>query len=72
MEKWNVKLVGSGHEHFLDLVEGEEYKTLIAGGPTDDLGFVACRIDIDAGNATITAINTKGESLKSYDPSALK
>jgi len=72
MEKWNVKLVVSGHEHFLDLVDGDGYKTLIAGGPTDDLGFVACRIDIAAGNAVITAINTKGETLHSYDPIALK
>ena len=72
VKKWNAKLVLSGHEHLLDLVEGDGYKTLIAGGPTDDLGFVACRIDIAAGNALITAINTQGETLKAYDPIALK
>ena len=72
MKEWKVKLVVSGHEHLLDLVQGDGYQTLIAGGPTDDLGFVACRIDLAARKAAITAINVEGKTLKTYDPIALK
>ena len=72
MKERNIKLVVSGHEHLLDLVEGDGYQTLIAGGPTDDLGFVACRIDIAAGKAVITAINCEGKTVKSYAPIDLK
>ena len=68
LEKWNVKLVISGHEHYLELVDGDTFDTLVSGGPTHTDGFVACRIDISAGAATITAVNAAGKTVKTYDP----
>ena len=69
--KWGVKLEISGHEHLLDLWTETPYATLVAGGPTDDLGFVSCLIEIKGNAATVTAKNHKGETVRTYGPIAL-
>ena len=70
--KWGVKLEISGHEHLLDLWTETPYTTLVAGGPTDDAGFVSCLIEIAGNAATITAKNDRGETVRTYGPIALK
>ena len=71
LEKQKVKFVLSGHEHLLDYIEGDAYNTLIAGGPTEEYGYVACRITVKNGVANIVAYNAAG-TVKDYDPLALK
>ena len=70
LRKQKVKLVVSGHEHYLDYLEGDEYDTLIAGGPTPSDGYVACMITVKDGVADIVAYNAAGR-VKSYSPLAL-
>ena len=72
LEKWNIKLEIAGHEHYLDLVRGTAFDTLVAGGPTDEDGFVACRIDVTGDTCTITAMNDSGEIVRTYGPISLK
>ena len=71
LEKQGVKLVVSGHEHCLDYIDGDAYDTLIAGGPTEKDGYVACMITVKAGVADIIAFN-KEEIVKRYDLITLK
>lgn len=70
LEKQKVKFVLSGHEHCLDYLEGDAFDTLIAGGPTEEDGYVACMISVKAGVASIVAFNVEG-TVKTYPPLAL-
>ena len=72
LEKWKVKFEISGHEHLLDLIQDETLATLVAGGPTDEDGFVVCRIDVLGGACAITAVNDDGEPVHTYGPISLK
>lgn len=54
------------------LLFGTSFDTLVAGGPTDEAGFVACRIDVTGDNCTITAVNDGGETVRTYGPIPLK
>ena len=69
LDRHNVKLLVSGHEHFLEYVEGSSYDTLIAGGPTKE-GYVACMITVKAGVANIVAYTTE-KTVATYGPLAL-
>ena len=71
LAKHEVKLEVSGHEHYLDYMEGDAYDVLIAGGPTKTDGYVACLITVKAGVATIEAYNAKG-TVATYGPIALR
>ena len=71
LKQHEVKLVVSGHEHDLDYLQGDAYDTLIAGGPTKEDGYVACKITIKAGVANIEAINRDGR-ICAYGPTALR
>lgn len=70
LEKHNVKLLLSGHEHYLEYEEGEAFDTLIAGGPTDTDGYVACFVTINDKKASVEAYNSKG-TVATYGPIAL-
>ena len=72
LEKQGVKLEISGHEHLLDYIENGSYGCLIAGGPTDDAGYVSCVITLSGGVASIEAIDEKGNKVRTYGPIALK
>ena len=69
LEKQNVKLEISGHEHYLEYVEGDSFDTLIAGGPTSD-GYVACMITVKGGVANVVAY-TAEKTVATYGPIAL-
>ncbi|MCR4726436.1 MAG: metallophosphoesterase [Clostridia bacterium] len=66
-----VKLEIAGHEHFLDYTQGGASATLIAGGPTEANGYVACFITVKAGVANIEAYNAEG-TVATYGPLALR
>ena len=70
LEKQNVKLEISGHEHILEYVKREDRDILIAGGPTEKDGFVACSITIKEGVASIVAFNGEG-TVESFAPISL-
>ncbi len=71
LEKQNVKLLISGHLHELYYLSGDDYDTLIVGGPTESDGYVACMVTVKDGVADIVAYNQE-ETVKSYPPLALK
>ena len=71
LKAWQVKLEISGHEHYLEYEKGEDFDTLIGGGPTDDNGYVSCMITIADGAATIEAYNAKG-TVTTYGPISLR
>lgn len=71
LAKQGVRLEMSGHEHCLDYLDGEDYDILIAGGPTEEDGYVACTIIVKAGVAEILAFNAEGV-VKEYPPLPLK
>ena len=71
LTRHEVKLEISGHEHYLDYMEGDAYDILVAGGPTKTDGYVACVITVKAGVATIEAYNAEG-TVATYGPIALR
>ncbi len=73
LEKQNVKLEISGHEHKLSYREKEKYGILIDGGPINDgEQFVLCYIEMENGKANIKAVSESGKTLETYGPIALK
>ena len=70
LEKHKVKLEISGHDHSLYFGEEKGIDLLIAGGPTEDQGYVSCMITVKAGVATIEAYNNEG-TVATYGPIAL-
>ena len=71
LEKQNVKLEISGHEHDLKLREKDGCMVLIDGGPLDD-GYVLCYIEMENDVATVEAVSEKGNTIKKYGPIALQ
>ena len=71
LTRQEVKLEISGHEHYLDYMDGDVYDILVAGGPTKTDGYVACVITVKAGVANIEAYNAAG-TVETYGPIALR
>lgn len=71
LERHEVKLEVSGHEHFLEYRKGDALDILIAGGPTKEDGYVACFITVKAGVADIEAYNAEG-TVATFGPIALR
>ena len=71
LARHEVKLEVSGHEHYLDYMDGAQYDVLVAGGPTKTDGYVACVIMVNAGVASIEAYNAEG-TVATYGPIALR
>ena len=67
LQRHHVHLLVSGHNHALQMVNGEHHDTLIDGGPTKAYGYVLCRITIATGIATIDAIDTDGNTVQQYN-----